>query len=942
MYEMRDSSPIPSEYQPGLAWKLGELSLVSRERLRPVIRCSACGAKASEGSRYCGSCGAAVGGASEAPTRTSAPSALPTELESPAGTSSTSSSAVDQGRFLPGTVLAKRYRIIGLLGRGGMGEVYRADDLKLGQPVALKFLPRDVERDEGRLQRFLNEVRMALKVTHSNVTRVHDIGEEDGHHYISMEYVDGEDLASLLRRIGRLPKDKAVQVARQLCAGLAAAHDQGVLHRDLKPANVMLDGRGQVKITDFGLAGLDETIRGAEARAGTPAYMAPEQWAGDEVTVRSDLYALGLVLYELFSGESVFSDKTPAEILKIQQEGSSSVTSPSTVIADIDPAVERVILKCLEKDPARRPVSAALPGGDPLAAALAAGETPSPELVAQAGEVAGLSPRAAALCLGLVIAGLLFWVTLGNRRQLVGYLPTAKPPQYLAETARQIVEDLGYEAEPADSLYAYTTNDDYLDHLRDSNESAEHWEVLRTGQPASLLFVYRESPKPILRWSQGQLTRPDSDPPMDVPDMIRVKLDLQGRLTSFLVVPRRGEDVGEGSDTTLDWATLLEAAGLDPAELEPSEPSWAPQVFADVRSAWSGVYPDSPETMIRVEVAAFRGKPVSFQILEPWSHAEEVWSPGLFGGGAGILGPLFFISAVALAGWVGWRNVRLGRGDRSTAIRLALYLGAVRLVWLLGAHHVPNADEVSLLMAHLAWAAWRVCLFTIFYLAVEPYVRKLWPRVLTSWVRLFGGKVRDPLVGRDLLLGVVFGLAMVVVTWMRSWALPQILGVPAEEPYIGWGMLEALRGGPHLVAATAAILGNSVLNVVMPFVILLVVFRLLLRRTWIAVAALLLVLTALLWPLGASYLPFLLTLPLVLFLFVFVLFRFGVLTWATTMFVSFLQTELPATSSPSDWYFTSTVLVVVVVAGLGVYGARTALAGRALFRDELLTDSATP
>ena len=235
-----------------------------------VIFCQDCGGEVPEGSRFCSSCGSAVADASEAPTRTSAPSALPTEL-SPPHSPDTSMSSVEEGRFIPGTVLAKRYRIVGLLGRGGMGEVYRADDLKLGQPVALKFLPRDVERDEKRLQRFLNEVRMALKVTHPNVTRVFDIGEVEDHHYISMEYVDGEDLASLLLRIGRLPKDKAVQVARQLCAGLAAAHDQGVLHRDLKPANVMLDGRGQVKITDFGLAGLEETIRGQEAQAGTPA-----------------------------------------------------------------------------------------------------------------------------------------------------------------------------------------------------------------------------------------------------------------------------------------------------------------------------------------------------------------------------------------------------------------------------------------------------------------------------------------------------------------------------------------------------------------------------------------------------------------------------------------------------------------------------------------------
>src|SRR2546428_543926 len=175
--------------------------------------------------------------------------------------------------FAPGTLLAGRYRIVGLLGRGGMGEVYRADDLKLRRPVALKFLPQGLEREPVRLSRFLNEVRLALKVTHPNVCRVHDIGEADGQHFLSMEYVDGEDLASLLRRIGRFPRDRAIRVARQLCAGLAAAHEQGILHRDLKPANVMIDGRGQVKITDFGLAGIAEELKGPQARLGTPAYM---------------------------------------------------------------------------------------------------------------------------------------------------------------------------------------------------------------------------------------------------------------------------------------------------------------------------------------------------------------------------------------------------------------------------------------------------------------------------------------------------------------------------------------------------------------------------------------------------------------------------------------------------------------------------------------------
>ena len=269
-----------------------------------------------------------------------------------------------------------------------MGEVYRADDLKLGQPVALKFLPRNLASDRERLERFYAEVRIARQVSHPNVCRVYDIGEVDGQHFLSMEYVDGEDLASLLKRIGRLPPDKALDVARQLCAGLAAAHDRGVLHRDLKPANVMLDGRGRVRITDFGLAAVAGDEPSAGEIAGTPAYMAPEQFAGKGASVRSDLYALGLVLYELYTGKRAVDAVTIAGYRKKHAE--DAPTAPSSVVKDMDPAVERVILRCIEKDPPRRPASAAqvalaLPGGDPLAAALAAGETPSPEMVAAAG-----------------------------------------------------------------------------------------------------------------------------------------------------------------------------------------------------------------------------------------------------------------------------------------------------------------------------------------------------------------------------------------------------------------------------------------------------------------------------------------------------------------------------------------------------------------------------
>src|SRR3984893_12266497 len=329
-------------------------------------------------------------------------SQVPTQLST-----SASSSSSEEGRFVPGTLLGDRYRIVSLLGVGGMGEVYRATDLRLRPQGGLKFLPPEVARDPKFQARFNNEVRIARQVSHPNVCRVYDIGEVEGLAYISMEYVDGEDLHSLLRRIGRVPADKAIEIARKLCAGLAAAHAKGVLHRDLKPSNIMIDGRGQVLILDFGLA-IANQVEGAEVRNGTPAYMSPEQLAGREVTERSDIYSLGLVLYEIFTGQRAFltADRmvTP---------------SAASAVKDIDPVIERVITRCLEPDATKRPQSALalarmLPGGDPLAEALAAGDTPSPVMVAASGETEGLRPIVAWLLLAGVIVLVTAAVLLGG------------------------------------------------------------------------------------------------------------------------------------------------------------------------------------------------------------------------------------------------------------------------------------------------------------------------------------------------------------------------------------------------------------------------------------------------------------------------------------------------------------------------------------------------
>jgi len=352
-----------------------------------LVNCPACSAEVETAATFCHACGRKLIAPGD-----------PTELDPTPGPAAPPAGFNTIQSFEPGHPIAGRYRIVSLLGRGGMGEVYRADDLQLGHSVALKFLPARVATDPVALERFKGEIRTARRVTHANVCRLHDLGEDEGRVFLSMEYVDGEDLSHVLKRLGRPTKEKSLEIARQLCLGLAAAHEEGIVHRDLKPSNIMIDGRGKVRIMDFGIAGIEEELAREGKVAGTPSYMAPELFLGHQATVRSDIYALGLVLYEIYTGKQAYTATGLNELKALHK--SATPTTPSSLVADMDPVVERVILRCLEKDPAKRPgsvyaVLSALPGGDPLAATMAAGETPSPELVAQAGSTGGLSPGVA-------------------------------------------------------------------------------------------------------------------------------------------------------------------------------------------------------------------------------------------------------------------------------------------------------------------------------------------------------------------------------------------------------------------------------------------------------------------------------------------------------------------------------------------------------------------
>ena len=845
-------------------------------------------------------------------------------------------------------MLAGRYRIFGLVGRGGMGEVYRADDLKLGQSVALKFLPADVEQDAGRLERFLDEVRIARTISHPNVCRVYDVGEVDGHHFLSMEFVDGEDLASLLRRIGRLPRDKAIQIARQLCAGLAAAHEQGVLHRDLKPANVMIDGRGRARITDFGLARLAGEVRGADLLSGTPAFMAPEQIEGKSVTVRSDLYALGLVLYELCTGLPAFKATSAAEMARLKSE--SIPTSPAQIVEGFDPAVERVIMRCLERDPANRPasamqVAASLPGGDPLAAALAAGETPSPELVAEAGAVGGLTPFAAWACVGALAVGLFLVILFAGRAQLGNLVPLDKPPDALVERVEQVLHRLGYDDRPADSTFFFIQNDDFINRLARPQKPPDPWGRLSMGPPFAIEFCYRQSPELLIPLNMIAARPNEDDPPATLAGMIDVRLDPQGRLRALYVVPPEHDAPAAqaGAADEPDWNALLSEAGLEPATLRKVEPDWRPAVFADRRVAWEGNYPAttsagaaSADTAFRIEAASYRGRAVSFRFIDSWTKPPR--SEATVRKTSEAVGQVvFFLLGIALitgGALIARRNIRLGRGDRRGALRLAAFTFVTGILyWILRAHHVPVGEEFERFISRAGYSLAIGGLVWLCYLALEPPVRRLWPRTIVSWVRLLDGRLTDPLVGRDLVIGLLAGVFFTILRHALVF-VPARFGLPSlppdqQGPPFQLFTMTDFRSAAGLLFL---ILATSLL-IPMATMVLLLLFRVVFRKTWIAVVALIAV-TGLAGPVSTgNKLVDIASLALAVLLHIALLFQFGLLVIVVSECSSNILGLYHLTFQLGSWQGGNTVMVLILFAALMTFGVRAALAGRSAFGD---------
>jgi serine/threonine-protein kinase len=777
-------------------------------------------------------------------------------------------------------------------------------------------------------------VRIARQVSHPNVCRVYDLGEADGHHFLSMEFVDGDDLASLLKKVGRLPGERAVSIARQLCAGLHAAHEQGILHRDLKPHNVMIDPDGRVRITDFGLAGLADGIAGAEILSGTPQFMAPEQLSGRSVSTASDIYSLGLVLYEMFTGQRAYEGKTRAEVVQRQHE--TTPASPSELVENFDPAVQRVIFQCLDHDPASRPpsalaVAAALPGGDPVAAALAAGETPSPEMIARSGGQGALAPRAAvpALLFTLIVLG--FAALLLGRVGMLGVLAPELPPQVLADRARQIVQRLGYEETPRDAHYGFFSNRALVQRAKEGDDSPDRWDRLRTERPSPLTFWYRQSPRALV--PQNDFGRVSfSEPPMRISGMTQVSVDPSGRLGFLKAVPPQFDDEPEpGPDP--DWRTAFELAELELDAFTPAAPHWIAEVHSDARAAWTGHYPEQPDLEVRIEAASYRGRLVYFDLIHPWERPwrmeeSEAASDRAVGVIFGVIFACVLVGSVLLAR----RNLALGRGDRRGGFVAA---GAVLTVYTLGwafqASHQARFDrELNLFILWMGQALFDAVMVWIMYVALEPFARRRWPTLLVSWSRLLSGRVRDPLVGKHLLVGSAFGASMLLLGVFSN-ELPGLMGwPPVAPPAMDW---DSLVGTRFAIGELFFGLRHTIVNP-MILLMLLVVMRVVVRNRWVATGIVVLVFTAA-GSADADYPT--LQIPIEIAKWAVILtgmLRFGLVGLMAAYFVGNELSEHALTLDFSTWYAGNSMIVLLIPAAIAVYGFWTSLAGRSVFAED--------
>ncbi len=429
------------------------------------------------------------------------------------------------------------------------------------------------------------------------------------------------------------------------------------------------------------------------------------------------------------------------------------------------------------------------------------------------------------------------------------------------------------------------------------------------------------------------------------PGDVAVSVDLQGHLCWLRAAPPR-VDRTVGPLPEEDWSALFEAGGLDIDDFEPTAPTLQPPDFADLRRAWTGVLPGPDGRPVRVEAASYRGRPVYFNKVissrPAWSEEVEARieesSTPMMALGIFMLAVLGLLTGGAVL--IAVRNLRLGRGDRKGAMRLAILVFSLRMLhWIVTGHHVGSFDEIFLPVIAICGALGLAVLMWVLYIALEPYIRRLWPQALVSWSRALAGKWRDPLVGRDVLIGFAWSAAWGIPIWSLLW-WGQALGWVPLIPDIP---LSTLRGGRFALGQLFSILLTS-LAFSLAFIVLFLVLRLVLRKTWLAAGAFALIYGAYLalafaalsgGRLGAGSVLFGLIFGFgVTVLALVLLIRFGLLASIGWNLLGQLMSSYPVTADVAAPYFAISLLGPIVVLAIAVAAFKVSLAGRPLFTDE--------
>jgi serine/threonine-protein kinase len=616
------------------------------------------------------------------------------------------------------------------------------------------------------------------------------------------------------------------------------------------------------------------------------------------------------------------------------------------VVKDLDPIIEKVILRCLETEPSSRPanalaVSAALPGGDPLAAALAAGETPSPQMVAASGESEGLRPPVAIAILAGILLGLAFAVGFSIHYSAYDKMSLELTPEVLTQKAHEIISRLGYEGRPADSGYGLNIDGDFQDAVEKNDKPHPDWNKVLATRPSLLQYWYRQSPDDMFaNGFHDNLLTPgvllENDPPTVTSGMINVELDPQGRLTYFQAIPpqklRTNPDAAKSKTAALfDWNILFSAAGLDPSKFQPAEPAWNSLAASDARAAWTGVWPGTTRPL-RIEAAAFLGKPVFFQLLGDWTKAGRMLSTEkkTFGEQAqGIVFLLVLVLGLGGGAFLARRNYLRGRGDREGALRLAIVMFLLEIgLFVCRSHFVTFVDVIGLTVIAISTALFLSGAMWTFYMAIEPWVRRQWPKSIISWSRLLAGNWRDPVVGRDILLGVALGVVWILVFHIRS--IP-LMHVGASPPL---GGTDALLGGRMALGVWLRQWPQSI-QTTLVFFLVFFGLKVILRKEWIAAFVFITIFAI---PQGMNSTHKMIELPAMVVVYgiaLLIVIRFGLVPLACAIFTINLIANVPFSADFSIWYMTTSILAllsVLVIAGWGFYHS---LGGQPLWKLEM-------